>query len=604
MSNLLWNRVLLGSGLLGFMIASGSPAATAKVQGAEAIAVTSSELDHTVSAEAIIPVELEEVAAAVVPDHPAVPSELDAQPAALSPLPEAPDADLDGDQGTPALPALSALIQSQASEVQASEIQASEIQASEVQASEIQASEVPLESAVDSAVDNIDVPQDATDVQLTVQPAPAVVVATEPTAPVVADPVQALSTSPVLAQVPPDQNPVTGVDDLSDVQPGVFYYEPLINLINKYQCVAGYPDGTFRPRRSISRAEMAVLLNNCLSRVAINQEDIDTIKQLQEEFAAELAALRGRTDGLEARVATVEAQQFSTTTRLAGEAIFGFGGLAGDNAITDTEIDDSRISFNQRTRLNFLTSFSGKDLLYTRLQSSNRPINFGGAAGTLDTRIAFDTGDTGGEFILDRLDYRFPIGDNFTVTAFANAAFHHYYATTINPYFEGFGGGKGAISFFGERNPIYRIGTVGIPGVAGIGTSYIVNKKKDLRLDVGYLAGLANEATATILPNGEDQGGLVDGTFSLLGQLSFRPTERSQLGVTYVRNNAPDGNLHTGIGSANSIFPFVDAAGVAQGFTSDSVGLEGTFTLTDGFAVGGWFGYTFANQGSGSHQQC
>ena len=69
------------------------------------------------------------------------------------------------------------------------------------------------------------------------------------------------------------------------------------------------------------RAEMAVLLNNCLEAVAINQEDIETIKALQEEFAAELATLRGRVDGLDARVATVEAQQFSTTTKLGAKLL-------------------------------------------------------------------------------------------------------------------------------------------------------------------------------------------------------------------------------------------------------------------------------------------
>ena len=68
---------------------------------------------------------------------------------------------------------------------------------------------------------------------------------------------------------------------------------------------------------------MAVLLNNCIEAVAINQEDIETIKQLQEEFAAELATLRGRVDGLDARVATVEAQQFSTTSKLNGEVVIG-----------------------------------------------------------------------------------------------------------------------------------------------------------------------------------------------------------------------------------------------------------------------------------------
>jgi len=50
----------------------------------------------------------------------------------------------------------------------------------------------------------------------------------------------------------------------------------------------------------------------------------------QEDFAAELAALRGRIDTLEARMAEIEANQFSTTTKLTGQAIFAVnrGGFA------------------------------------------------------------------------------------------------------------------------------------------------------------------------------------------------------------------------------------------------------------------------------------
>lgn len=386
---------------------------------------------------------------------------------------------------------------------------------------------------------------------------------------------------------------VTSVSQLSDVQPDDWAFQAIQSLVERYGCVAGYPDGTFRPSRAMSRREAAALVNACLDNLSnrfATKEDLDALKALQDEFAAELATLRGRVDGLEARVATVEAQQFSTTTKLNGEAIFAFGGLLGDVVGTNNGIS-SRVSLNQRTRLNFITSFTGKDRLYTRLQTSNRQVNFNGAAGTLQTRIAFDTGNTNNGVILDRLDYKFPIGDKLNVTIFANAAFHHYYATTINPYFEGFGGGKGALSFFGERNPIYRIGTVAIPGVAGVGTTYTFNKENDFRLDLGYLAGRANQATATILPNGEDEGGLIEGTYSALAQLSIKPTENSQVGLTYIRNEAPDGLMRFGTGTAFSNNPFNGNA-----LSGNSFGFEGTVKLADWLAVGGWFGYTIANE--------
>ena len=40
-------------------------------------------------------------------------------------------------------------------------------------------------------------------------------------------------------QIPPGQDPVTSVDELSDLEPGIWYYDAIVNLVNKYQCVAG-----------------------------------------------------------------------------------------------------------------------------------------------------------------------------------------------------------------------------------------------------------------------------------------------------------------------------------------------------------------------------
>ena len=400
---------------------------------------------------------------------------------------------------------------------------------------------------------------------------------------------------------------VTSVSQLSDVQPDDWAFQAIQSLVERYGCVAGYPNGTFRPNRAMSRREAAALVNACLDNLSnrfATKEDLDALKALQDEFAAELATLRGRVDGLEARTATLEAQQFSTTTKLNGEAIFAFSGVAGDNPTTGADIS-GRVSLNQRTRLNFITSFTGKDRLYTRLQTSNRPVNFDDPnvpgitdnTGTLQTRVAFDTGNTNNNVVLDRLDYKFPIGENLDVTVFANAAFHHYYATTINPYFEGLGGGKGALSFFGERNPIYRIGTVAIPGVAGVGTTYTINKENELRVDLGYLAGRANEATSTVLANGEDEGGLIGGTYSALAQVSFKPTANSQVGLTYMRNEAPDGLMRFGTGTAFSNNPFGGNA-----LSGNSFAFEGTYQLADWLAVGGWFGYTIASQANSGNK--
>ncbi len=396
---------------------------------------------------------------------------------------------------------------------------------------------------------------------------------------------------------------VTSVSQLSDVQPTDWAFQALQSLVERYGCIAGYPDGTFRGNRAATRYELAAALNACLDQISdrfASKEDLATVKALQEEFKTELATLKGRVDGLEVRTKTLEAQQFSTTTKLQGEAIFAISDVFGDRAGTKTDID-SRVTFTERVRLNFLTSFTGKDRLYVRLQQSNREVNFNGATGTNMTRLSFETGNTGNNFVLDRLDYMFPVGKKLKIDVFANGAFHHYYATTVNPFFEGGGGGKGALSFFGERNPIYRIGTVGIPAgsTAGVGSTYQFTPK--IRLDVGYLAARANSSTAitvTNTPNGPiTDGGLFGGTYSALAQLSFKPTKKVEVSVAYLRNYAPDGNLRYGVGSTFASTPFTSA----NSLISNSFGLQGSFKVTPKFAIGGWFGYTNAEQANGSN---
>ena len=71
----------------------------------------------------------------------------------------------------------------------------------------------------------------------------------------------------------------------------------------------------------MTRYEAAALLNACLDRVT---EVTDELRRLIKEFETELATLRGRVDGLEARVGELEATQFSTTTKLAGRASWFF----------------------------------------------------------------------------------------------------------------------------------------------------------------------------------------------------------------------------------------------------------------------------------------
>jgi hypothetical protein len=199
--------------------------------------------------------------------------------------------------------------------------------------------------------------------------------------------------------------------------------------------VAGYPNGTFKGGQAMTRFEAAALLNACLDRVT---ETTDELKRLMKEFQKELAVLRGRVDGLEARVGELEANQFSTTTKLKGYAAFVLGAntFSGNLRTTDNVAAYSgapvggnyakfaketagALSFPYDLRLDLDTSFTGKDLLRTRLRSGN----FNGSAwfgnapvGLLGMETAFESGAGNNVVEINRLFYQFPIGNGFTAT--------------------------------------------------------------------------------------------------------------------------------------------------------------------------------------------
>jgi hypothetical protein len=203
---------------------------------------------------------------------------------------------------------------------------------------------------------------------------------------------------------------VTSINQFSDVRPTDWAYQALSNLVEKYGCVAGYPNLTYKGGQAMTRFEAAALLNACLDRVT---ETTDELQRLLNEFKSELAVLKGRVDGLDNRVGNLEATQFSTTTKLKGEANFILGGVPGLK--TNKGADVGNTAFNYDLRLNFDTSFTGKDLLRTRLRSGNFNSDpFGSSSSLFKLDKAESTDNT---VEIDRLYYQFPVSKSVTLTA-------------------------------------------------------------------------------------------------------------------------------------------------------------------------------------------
>jgi hypothetical protein len=222
------------------------------------------------------------------------------------------------------------------------------------------------------------------------------------------------------------QEQVTSITQFSDVQPTEWAYQALSNLVERYGCVAGYPDGTFRGKKPLSRWEAAALLNACLDRIT---EVTDELRRLMKEFEKELAVLKGRVDGLEAKVGELEANQFSTTTKLKGQATFVIGANTfgpNDNSFSDgVRGRQGATAFNYDLRLDFDTSFTGKDLLRTRLRAGNFGNSpWSGNPGTLlaprvglnALEVSFEGAPGADTVMVNRLFYQFPLGSSFTAT--------------------------------------------------------------------------------------------------------------------------------------------------------------------------------------------
>ncbi|WP_413160649.1 iron uptake porin [Capilliphycus salinus ALCB114379] len=388
---------------------------------------------------------------------------------------------------------------------------------------------------------------------------------------------------------------VTSVSQLSDVQPTDWAFQALQSLVERYGCIAGYPDGTYKGNRALTRYEFAAGINACLERIneligastadLVTREDLARLQRLMEEFAAELAAIRGRVTVLEARAAELEANQFSTTTKLRGEVIFFIGDTFGDRAEytvaggpnVDDSDDPTQSYFGYRARLNFDTSFTGEDLLRTRLEAKDVPnLSRENLTNTLMTRLGTDGGE--GDFILDDLYYRFPIMDGRGQVFFgAKSLDLDDVQDPLNPL-QSTGGGSS--SRFGRYNPTTFRGPEG----TGAALKYQLNDR--IRINVAYLASQDDA------PDPSEGRGLFDGSHSAAIQVVFEPTDNIALALDYNRRyfREDDVSVSGGTGSFLANRPFGD-----NPTTSDNLGFQANWRISDSFEVGGWLGVAWAD---------
>lgn len=428
----------------------------------------------------------------------------------------------------------------------------------------------------------------------------------------------------------------------TEVKPGDWAYQTLKGLQAKYNC----SNNTSTGDRVLSREEFATTLNGCVQSMEqlvarrrkpvkkkrratpapsvvtppptpeiapppepilppapvappapvepeVSQQDLDQVKQLVQSFSTELQGLDTRLQALDAKITEVKDKSFSTTTKLKGEAIFAISGLAGGPSdATRTTI------FSDRVRLNFNSSFTGKDSLLVRLQSRNSN-SFAGsattsAAKTNQARLGFEGSDENNT-TLHRLQYKLPLSDQTNV--FVEAV-----GSELNDNYENFNpehqsAGTGSISRFGRFSSIYRLNNEG----ASFGLDQKLSPNLGLVLSYGVprvaTPGVGGTAPETV--NSPTQGnGLFNGSNTLFSQLTLKPSDNLKLGLAYARTYNSTG---TGVSGSNGTNfannPFNSAAGAGnRPTTADHYSLLASTNLSPNLILSGWGGYTQARR--------
>jgi Carbohydrate-selective porin, OprB family len=365
----------------------------------------------------------------------------------------------------------------------------------------------------------------------------------------------------------------------------------LKSINGKYQCGAGELDKT------VSRSEFASSIVTCSealeAKIAKNPDevpvaDIAQLKEITNNFLSEVRELNNRVETAEKKVAILQnSSSFSTTTKLSGEVIFGVSGFSSQTGRPATDTNGGSIVVTDRVRLNFNTSFSGKDQLRTRLESrNNTPFNgaasINGGTGTNTTRLGWD-GDEGNTTNLSLLQYTLPIFNGSRLIVDATGSEFNENVYTFNPALASAGGGS--LTRFGRFNPVYR------QSANGTGVTLDHKFSNNFTGSLGYTTppGTAN--------NPAENAGLFGGSYATLAQLRYQPSPNLNLGISYSRSYHSGGTGVTGAtGSAFANNPFNGLPTVANHYS-----FLASSNISPGFVLSGWVGLTSASAETGGN---
>ena len=394
--------------------------------------------------------------------------------------------------------------------------------------------------------------------------------------------------------------------DATDLNSTDWSVAALRSLGQKYNCLVNYPHLTDRERQSFTRVEFADGVNACANTIGktiatqqsdnVTSADLDTIKRLQQDFAVELAVLKKRLDTTEERTATLEKQQFSTTTKLTGEAVLNLAGATGANpAVAGSS--NANVFANYRVRLNLTTSFPGGSTLIAGLQSTNSgssstiqstlgyndPGGLNSSTVRLGSEVQFPANPSSGTTLagltptansnvnLYKLLYLQPVNKNLIAFVGTNAEVTDAFPQ-ISPLFND---AQGSVSRFGTAAAITRVsgGTSGFGLASAGGAIWLPSAEWDIRALYGSI-------NASVPGTSVVGGGLFGGSTVLASQVTYKPSSNLAMAFNYAHSSHAIDILGTGLSSQDIVAIPNTANGLGQGIVLDSLGLTVNSSIT------------------------
>lgn len=412
--------------------------------------------------------------------------------------------------------------------------------------------------------------------------------------------------------------------------------QTLEDFINQNSCFENVWDNYDQADKLTTRYEFAQALNNCLEKLegdlpepVSDQEDESRWPMVQGGLNGtqqQIILTNEQLESLQERIFTLEDNSFSTTTKLEGEIVFAYSDLLidsglrtvslgkanGQDVFVTTRNQDHEAVFGGYGKVTLNTSFSGGDRLFLRFRGSGIPAFYdaneltgtnlpGGEIYTGETNQTFNLGANTNILKVQNLTlaYSFPVGDAGKLHVFGAGGLWSDFVPTLNPYFEDYDGGNGALSTFASHNPIYRIG-----GGSGLGLNYdlkfLESVVESATFSAGYLSPEVLLPDSYFGANPRKQFGLFNGDYALMLQTDFQISRQLALGLTYNHAYHPSDTAvfdMGGLGSQGVVGSYLANAGTidvnaASPQVTNSYGLSMAWQPSDTVSISSFFTYT------------